>query len=109
MGDIAQSNRFYEKLPGEETITAKKLKDRLKEVDIDTNNCMCVSEYLLYKYKKTPEALVDAPQGSLDMKELEQAEALCAEALDACIIAEEEKKKADAAEAPVAKAQEELE
>merc|ERR1712141_147859 len=38
----------------------------------------------------------------------EQAEALCAEALDACIIAEE-KKKTDAAEAPVAKAQEELE
>lgn len=38
-----------------ETLTVKDMRDRLKDIDLDSNNHMAFIEYLLFKYKKTPE------------------------------------------------------
>jgi colicin import membrane protein len=47
-------------------------------IDLDKNKRMCISEYLLFKFNKSPADLVDAPQG--DPKELEAAQKLVDEA-----------------------------
>lgn len=104
--DPAKSHRILELLG--ETLTVLELRARLKKVDIDSNKRMAISEYLLDKYHKKPEKLVNAPQGSIDGKELEEAETkiqVAGELLDAAV---EAKKQCDIAEAPLKKANEEL-
>jgi len=61
-----------------ETMTVLELRAKLTEIDLDKNKRMCISEYLLFKFSKSPKDLVDAPQG--DPKELEAAQALVDEA-----------------------------
>lgn len=53
--DEFQAHRFLE-VRGE-TKTVKDLRDELKEIDLDSNNKMCLLEYLMFKYKKTLEQL----------------------------------------------------
>jgi len=57
-----------------ETMTVLELRSKLAEIDIDKNKRMAISEYLLFKFDKKPNDLVNAPQG--DPKELEVAQAL---------------------------------
>mmetsp|Transcript_16148 Transcript_16148/g.17927 ORF Transcript_16148/g.17927 Transcript_16148/m.17927 type:complete len:335 (+) Transcript_16148:27-1031(+) len=71
--DEMQSHVLLEKMG--ETLTVRALRKRLKEIDIDNNNKMCVSEYLLVKYGKTPIDLVNSSQGEVDPEALAQAQA----------------------------------
>lgn len=73
--DELQSHRVLELLG--ETMTVVALRKRLKELDIDNNKCMAISEYLLDKYKKTPQVLVKAPQGDVDPVELARCQDAC--------------------------------
>jgi hypothetical protein len=60
--DEMKAHVFLEKLG--ETLTVRALRKRLADLDIDKNHKLCLSEYLLAKYEKTPEALVNTDQGS---------------------------------------------
>jgi hypothetical protein len=120
-----------------ETLTVQALRKHLAALDIDKNNRLAVSEYLLNKYKKTPLELVTSPQGTIKKEEMDAAQAQLDEAqrlLDSAIdgaaaaaealkasekalhaAAEAQKRADDAAEncrvleAPLKKANEELE
>uniref|UniRef100_A0A7S4P2V2 Calcium-regulated actin-bundling protein C-terminal domain-containing protein n=1 Tax=Paramoeba aestuarina TaxID=180227 RepID=A0A7S4P2V2_9EUKA len=70
------SHKFLE--DAGETMTVLQLRAKLAEIDLDKNKKMAISEYLLFKYAKSPAHLVNAPQG--DPKELEAAQVLVDEA-----------------------------
>merc|ERR1719150_2531955 len=70
--DEMQAHQFLEKLG--ETLTVKELRARLKKLDIDSNNRLALSEYLLSKYEKHPEALVDSNQGGVPPEVMEAAQ-----------------------------------
>jgi len=59
--DELKAHVFLEKLGG--TMTVVELRKKLAALDLDKNNRMALSEYLLGKFKKTPEQLIHAPQG----------------------------------------------
>jgi len=104
--DEFKSHVCLEKLG--EVLTAIDLRKRLKAIDVDANNRMSLTEYLLDKYKKTPQAVVDAPQGTLDRSLLDAAQAKCDEAQNKLDAAAEAKRLCDIAEAPLKKANEEV-
>ena len=91
-----------------ETLTVQALRKRLKGLDIDSNNRMAISEYMLDRFKKTPSALVNSPQGTLDRTIIDAAQAKCDEAQSLLERATDLKKECDIAEAPLKKANEEL-
>lgn len=68
-----KSHRILE-LMGE-TMTVLQLRKHLKDLDLDNNKKMCISEYILDKYKITPDQLVHSPQGSVDPVKLAEAQA----------------------------------
>jgi DNA repair exonuclease SbcCD ATPase subunit len=74
--DEFKAHRFLESYG--ETLTVVELRKRLEAIDIDKNKKVALSEYLLFKYKKTPQELVDAPQGD-NQKEIAAAQAQVAE------------------------------
>lgn len=80
-----------------ETMTVMELRKHLKALDLDNNKRMAISEYLLDKYKKTPQELVKAPQGDVDPAELAAAVAACDAASDALAKASDEAEAAAAA------------
>lgn len=57
-----------------ETMTVVALRKRLKELDIDNNKRMAISEYLISKYGKTPHELVSAQQGTVEPEQLAAAQ-----------------------------------
>jgi len=59
--DELKAHQFLEKLGG--TLTVVELRKKLAALDLDKNNRMALSEYLLGRFKKTPEQLISAPQG----------------------------------------------
>jgi len=59
--DEFKAHRFLETQG--ETLTVVELRKKLETIDIDKNKKLAISEYLLFKYGKTPEQLVKAPQG----------------------------------------------
>jgi len=71
--DELQAHKFLEKLG--ETLTVKELRAKLKKLDIDSNNRLALSEYLLSKYNQTPQALVDSPQGGVPPEIMAEAQA----------------------------------
>jgi hypothetical protein len=73
--DEHKSHRILEKLG--ETMTVVALRKRLKELDIDNNKKMAISEYLIDKYQKTPQQLVSSPQGQVDPEALAAAQEAC--------------------------------
>jgi len=79
--DEFKAHRFLESYG--ETLTVVELRKRLEAIDIDKNKKVALSEYLLFRYKKTPQELVDAPQGD-NQKEIAAAQAQVAE-LDAAL------------------------
>jgi chromosome segregation ATPase len=82
-----------------ETLTVVEMRERLRKIDIDNNKKVALSEYLLTRYNKGVEALVAAPQGSGNQKEIESAEnrlQTVAESLAKQQAAEESVRKAEA-------------
>lgn len=74
--DQFQAHRFLESVG--ETKTASALRAELKTIDVDKNNKMSITEYLLFKYGKTPQDVIDAPQGNPE--EIREAQAALQEA-----------------------------
>jgi len=66
------SHKFLESLG--ETLTVLKLREKLRQIDLDMNGKMALLEYLLFKYGNTVQECVDAPQGSADPAELRKAQ-----------------------------------
>lgn len=100
--DEFKSHRILEIMG--ETLTVLALRKRLSELDIDNDKCMALTEYLLDKYKKSPQAVVDAPQGDLDPAELKAAQDACDNAVAALSFASDEVAAAAAAKVAAAKA-----
>jgi len=48
--DEFQAHRFLEKLG--ETLSVKEMRDKMREIDLDFNKRMAISEYFIFKYKK---------------------------------------------------------
>jgi len=71
--DQFQSHRFLEHAG--ETKTASQLRKDLSTIDVDKNNKMSLTEFLMFKYNKTAPEVINAPQGGGDTKELKSAEA----------------------------------
>lgn len=59
--DQMQAHHFLERRGN--TLTVVALRQKLKDLDIDNNKRMCLSEYLLAHYSKGPTELIDSPQG----------------------------------------------
>merc|ERR1712233_201224 len=59
--DQFQSHRFLEKMGA--TLTVKELRAKVKNLDVDSNKRLALSEYLADKYQKTIQQVVNAPQG----------------------------------------------
>jgi len=74
--DEFKAHKFLESLG--EVLTVKELRRRLEAIDLDKNRKMAISEYLLFKYNKTPRQLIDAPQGGNE-RELKAASDLLAQ------------------------------
>jgi len=106
--DEMQAHQLLEKIG--ETLTVKELRARLKKLDIDSNNRLCITEFLTDKYTKTPQEVLDSPQGGVDPDILEEAQQKCDEAqasldtaTEAAEIAEKNKNIAKAATDEAAK------
>jgi len=99
------SHKFLESLG--ETLTVIQLREKLRKIDLDVNGKMALLEYLAFKYNKTVQQLVDAPQGENEeeVKKAQQELQLVQEALDSVSRKLEEQKKA---EDDVKRAEEEL-
>lgn len=85
--DEHQSHRFLEQIG--ETLTVRELRQKLKKLDIDSNNRLSISEYLLSKYTKSPQDLVDSPQGGVDPEVLAEAQSKCDAAQESLNVATE--------------------
>jgi len=90
-----QSHQFLEKIG--ETLTVKKLQEELKKIDIDNNKRMCITEYLIYKYKKKGEETVNSPQGGGDPEVFKAAQKTFNKAKAALLEANANKIEADEA------------
>ncbi|KAH3732825.1 TolA protein [Pelomyxa schiedti] len=55
------SHKFLESLG--ETLTVVALREKLRQIDVDNNKKMSLCEYLLFRYKKSVDQLIRAPQG----------------------------------------------
>jgi len=69
--DEFYSHKFLESLG--ETLTVMALRERLRQIDVDNNNRMALIEYLMFKYSKSVEQVVNAPQSD-NKEELELAQ-----------------------------------
>jgi len=69
--DEFKAHNFLEAIG--ETRTVVELRETLRKIDIDMNKKMALTEFLLFKYSKTVEELVNLPQG--DQKQIEEAQA----------------------------------
>lgn len=93
--DQFQSHRFMEKI--DETVTVKELRARLKKIDIDNNNKLCLTEYLIYKYSKDAASVCNSPQGGGDPDEFLAAQEMFNKALAASQAANQAQTEANAA------------
>jgi len=55
------AHKFLETLG--ETLTVIALRERLRKIDLDANGKMALLEYLCFKYNRTVQEVLDAPQG----------------------------------------------
>jgi len=70
--DEFKAHRFLETVG--EVLTVVALRKKLETIDLDKNKRMAISEYLLFKYSKTAQELVESPQGD-NQAEVEKAQA----------------------------------
>jgi len=80
--DAFWSAKFIEDTEEDGAMTATERKAALKTIDVDSNGMMSLIEYLLWKFKKTPAAVVKLPQGD-NKEELAAAMAALQEVEDA--------------------------
>ena len=73
--DEFEAHRFLEKLG--ETLSVAEMREKLRDIDIDFNKMMALTEYLIFKYKKSVKQVVESPQGD-NKVEMNKAEALVA-------------------------------
>lgn len=73
-----------------ETQTVMALRKRLSALDIDNNHRMALTEFLLDRYKKTPQQVIDSPQGDVDPKKLAAAQEACDASVEALSKAQDE-------------------
>jgi chromosome segregation ATPase len=69
--DEFEAHKFLESLG--ETLTVVKLREELRQIDVDNNNRMALIEYLMFRYNKSVEQVVNAPQSD-NKEELEMAQ-----------------------------------
>jgi len=70
--DEFQAHKFLEFLG--ETLTVVALREKLRKIDMDANGKMALLEYLAFKYGKTVQQIIDAPQGD-NQDEVNEAQA----------------------------------
>jgi len=87
--DEFESHRFLEKFG--QTLTVVAMRQELKKIDLDTDNCMSLLEYFVYHYKLDINTLMTRPQGVNE--EIEKAEAALQEVLDEIDKLEKKKEK----------------
>ena len=114
--DEFEAHQFLEKF--ENTLTVKEMRAALKEIDLDFNKHVSLTEFLIYRYKADVHAVVNAAQGanSEAQKKIDAAQALCDKALsdmqksqEAAEKALEAQKEMEAKEAEAKAAADELE
>src|SRR3989338_4889123 len=99
------SHRILEKY--DETLSAIKMREALREIDQDNNKHMSLIEYLIWRYKKSVQACVNSPQGD-NQEEIDACQAQLDEvqaALDDVLAKLEAQKAAAAANASALAAQ----
>jgi len=75
--DEFMSHKFLEDIG--ETLTVLQLREKLRQIDLDMNKKMAITEYLLFKFNKQVGPLVTAAQGS-NKEEMDKAQRLVDEA-----------------------------
>jgi len=88
------SHKFLEDIG--ETLTVLQLREKLRQIDLDMNKKMAITEYLLFKFNKQVGDLVNAPQSS-NKDEIEKAQKMVEDAkskLEELLQKLEEQKKA---------------
>jgi len=88
------SHKFLESLG--DTLTVIALREKLRKIDLDANGRMALLEYLIFKYSKTVQAIIDSPQGD-NSEQLKEATAKLQAVQDALLEVQkqlEEEKKA---------------
>uniref|UniRef100_A0A2R5L0R6 TolA-like protein n=1 Tax=Hirondellea gigas TaxID=1518452 RepID=A0A2R5L0R6_9CRUS len=88
------AHRFLEQFG--ETLTVRQLREVLRDIDIDTNKKVSLSEYLLFKFKVDWHELVNSVQG--DQAQIAQAEKMLEEVQAALALAQEKNSSAKVAE-----------
>ncbi len=81
------------------TLSVKDMREKLREIDIDFNKHVSLTEFLVYKYKADVTQLTTASQGEKDMKKINEAETLLKKAQADCEAAKARAEEARAAEA----------
>jgi len=66
------SHKFLESLG--ETMTVIEMREKFRTIDVDFNKRMSLIEFLSYRFKKSIQAVIDAPQGD-NKEEIEAAQA----------------------------------
>jgi len=66
------SHKFLESLG--ETMTVIEMREKFRTIDVDFNKRMSLTEFLAYRFKKSIQAVIDAPQGD-NKEEIEAAQA----------------------------------
>jgi len=97
--DEFSSHRFLESLG--ETMTIIKLRETLRTIDLDNDKRMSLIEYLMYRYKKSPAEVCNAPQGE-NKEGIARAQAMVAEAqaaVEECVAKYEKAKEIESAAA----------
>jgi len=92
--DEFEAHKFLESLG--ETMTVMALRERLRTIDLDSNNRMSMCEYLVFKYKKTVADFCNAPQGD-NKKEIDEAQEKVDSASKALAVAQEKLEESKAA------------
>lgn len=83
-----RSHRLLEMMGETQTVMA--LRKRLSALDIDNNHRMAITEFLLDRYGKTPQQVIDSPQGDVDPKKLAAAQEACDASVEALSKAQDE-------------------
>ena len=66
------SHKFLERLG--ETMTVIEMREKFRTIDVDFNKRMSLTEFLAYRFKKTIQEVIDAPQGG-NQEEINKAQA----------------------------------
>jgi len=83
--DEFQAHRFLEGIG--EVLSVKELRAKLKKLDIDSNNRLSISEYIVGKYKLSPKKYTESEQGGVDPDEMAAAQKKCEDAQESLNLA----------------------